>query len=395
MRVAVHGATRKESKSEAAGTSDPEALLAWYDRHARVLPWRARRGERANPYRVWLSEIMLQQTTVRAVAPYFARIVTRWPDVQTLATASLEDVLREWAGLGYYARARNLHACAREVVKSCGSIFPRDEHELRNLPGIGSYTAAAIAAIAYDAPTLPIDGNIERVVSRLFALEEQFPAGKPRLRALADALKPPHRFGDFAQALMDLGATICTPKNPACALCPWNASCRAFERGDQESFPRKAPKQEGVLRKGAAFVVVRADGRVLLQRRPKTGLLGGMSEVPGSEWSPDFEPAKARAAAPDLGTATRWRRKVGVVNHVFTHFPLQLTIFVTEAPRDTKAPKGARWVPINRLKQEALPNLMRKVIAHALGKDRGGRHGGQRGLDGKLALSGPVNHRAP
>jgi A/G-specific adenine glycosylase len=346
MRLAGRSAARKKSREETPSAPNPDALLAWYDRHARTLPWRARHGERPDPYRVWLSEIMLQQTTVRAVAPYFARFVDRWPDVKQLAAASLEDVLREWAGLGYYARARNLHACAREVACAYSGVFP------------------------------------------------QPPAAKPRLREVADRLMPPDRFGDFAQALMDLGATICTPKSPACALCPWNDACRALARGDQESFPRKARKREGRLRKGAAFVVLRADARVLLQRRPKTGLLGGMSEVPGSEWSASFDPAKARTAAPDLGIATRWRRRAGVVNHVFTHFPLQLTVFVAEAPRDTKAPKGGRWVPVNQLKREALPNVMRKVIAHALGNDRGGRHGGQQRLDGKLALSGPVDHRA-
>jgi A/G-specific adenine glycosylase len=264
---------------------------------------------------------------------------------------------------------------------------------LRKLPGIGAYTAAAIVAIAYDAAALPIDGNIERVVSRLFALEEQLPAAKPRLRALADGLKPSHRFGDFAQALMDLGATICTPKKPACSLCPWNDSCAAFRRGDQETFPRKAPKREGSLRRGAAFVVLRADRRILLQRRPNKGLLGGMSEVPGSEWTPDFNPAKARASGPKLGADLRWRRRAGVVNHVFTHFPLALTVFVAEAPRALKAPKGTRWVAVNQLKQEALPNVMRKVIAHALGNERGGRNGGQQQrLDGKLALSRPRDH---
>jgi len=396
MTVAGRATARKKSRAQTPSAPNPEALLAWYDRHARVLPWRARRDERPDPFRVWLSEIMLQQTTVRTVAPYFDRFVKRWPDMKTLASASLEDVLREWAGLGYYARARNLHACAREVVKSCAGVFPSREEELRKLPGIGAYTAAAIAAIAHDAPALPIDGNVERVVSRLFALDEQLPAAKPRLGDLADSLKPSHRFGDFAQALMDLGAMICTPKNPACSLCPWNDACRAFQRGHQESFPRKAPKREGVLRKGAAFVALRADGRVLLQRRPKNGLLGGMSEVPGSVWSADFDPAKARANAPDIGTAIRWRRKAGVVNHVFTHFPLQLTVFVAEVPRDTKAPKGGRWVAVNQLKQEALPNVMRKVIAHALDNDRGGRDGGQHKRVGrKLALSGPVDHRAP
>jgi A/G-specific adenine glycosylase len=372
MTVAARATPRKKTvqlpalSTAQAKRPDPRALLAWYDRHRRVLPWRARKGERTEPYRVWLSEIMLQQTTVKAVAPYYARFLSRWPDVDALAAAELEDVLREWAGLGYYARARNLHACAREVAEQHRGVFPTDETGLLTLPGVGPYTAAAIAAIAYDAATLPIDGNIERVVSRLFALEEQLPAAKPRLRELTDSLKPSSRYGDFAQALMDLGATICTPKKPACSLCPWNDVCAAFKRGDQETFPRKAPKREGALRHGAAFVVVRKDGRILLQRRPAKGLLGGMSEVPGSEWHADLDINEARQSAPKLGKALRWRRRPGVVNHVFTHFPLALTVFVATAPRDTKAPKGARWASIDKLGQEALPNVMRKVIAHAL-----------------------------
>jgi A/G-specific adenine glycosylase len=372
MTVAVRTKPRKKpGELPALSTTRPvrpdaRTLLAWYDRHRRVLPWRARKGERTEPYRVWLSEIMLQQTTVKAVAPYYARFLSRWPTVDALAAADLEDVLREWAGLGYYARARNLHVCAREVAEKHGGVFPTDEAGLLTLPGVGPYTAAAIAAIAYDAPALPIDGNIERVVSRLFALEEELPAAKPRLRELADSIKPSSRYGDFAQALMDLGATICTPKKPACSLCPWNDACAAFQRGDQETFPRKAPKREGALRQGAAFVVVREDGRILLQRRPAKGLLGGMSEVPGSEWRADFHPDEARNSAPKLGKALRWRRRPGVVNHVFTHFPLALTVFVAAAPRDAKAPKGGRWAAIDKLGQEALPNVMRKVIAHAL-----------------------------
>jgi A/G-specific adenine glycosylase len=372
MTVAVPAARRKKAqgaRSELRAIStapNPAVLLAWYDRHRRILPWRARKGERSEPYRVWLSEIMLQQTTVKAVAPYYARFLSRWPTVDALAAGSLEDVLREWAGLGYYARARNLHACAREVVATHGGVFPVDEAALLTLPGVGPYTAAAIAAISYDAATLPIDGNIERVVSRLFALEEELPAAKSRLRELADSIKPAHRFGDFAQALMDLGATICTPKKPACPLCPWNDVCAARARGDQETFPRKAPKREGALRQGAAFVVLREGGRILLQRRPAKGLLGGMSEVPGSEWRADFDLAEARKSAPKLGTKLRWRRRAGVVNHVFTHFPLALTVFVAKAERGTKAPKGGRWASIDKLSQEALPNVMRKVIAHAL-----------------------------
>jgi A/G-specific adenine glycosylase len=372
MTVAARATRRKKAQDARVGlravstAPNPDLLLAWYDRHRRILPWRARKGERTEPYRVWLSEIMLQQTTVKAVAPYYARFLSRWPAVDVLAAASLEDVLREWAGLGYYARARNLHACAREVAEKHGGVFPIDEAGLLTLPGVGPYTAAAIAAIAYNAPALPIDGNIERVVSRLFALEEELPAAKPRLRELADSIKPAHRFGDFAQALMDLGATICTPKKPACSLCPWNDACAARKRGDQETFPRKAPKREGALRQGAAFVVLREDGRILLQRRPEKGLLGGMSEVPGSEWRADFDLDEARAAAPRLGKGLRWRRRPGVVNHVFTHFPLALTVFVARAPRGTPASKGGRWASIGKLGQEALPNVMRKVIAHAL-----------------------------
>jgi A/G-specific adenine glycosylase len=372
MTVAASTMRRKKAQGSRGGlravstAPSPDVLLAWYDRHRRILPWRARKGERSEPYRVWLSEIMLQQTTVKAVAPYYARFLSRWPTVDALAAAELEDVLREWAGLGYYARARNLYACAREVAGKHGGIFPSDEAGLLTLPGVGPYTAAAIAAIAYDAATLPIDGNIERVVSRLFALEQELPAAKARLRELADSIKPAHRFGDFAQALMDLGATICTPKKPACSLCPWNDVCTARQRGDQETFPRKAPKREGALRQGAAFVVLRDDGRILLQRRPAKGLLGGMSEVPGSEWRADFDLGEARASAPRLGKGLRWRRRPGVVNHVFTHFPLELTVFVAKASRGTAAPKGGRWASIGKLGQEALPNVMRKVIAHAL-----------------------------
>ena len=256
--------------------ADPAALLAWYDRHRRVLPWRARNGEAADPYRVWLSEIMLQQTTVKAVAPYYARFLARFPTVSDLAAAPLEDVLKLWAGLGYYARARNLHACAKAVAER-GGAFPDNEEGLRELPGIGAYTAAAIAAIAFDKRASPVDGNIERVIARLYAVEEELPGAKPRIRSLAEELTPARRAGDYAQAMMDLGATICTPKSPACALCPWNDVCEARARGDQESFPRKAEKKTGALRRGAAFVAVRADGFILTRTRPEKGLLGGMT----------------------------------------------------------------------------------------------------------------------
>src|SRR5581483_7266637 len=245
-----------------------ETLLTWYRRHRRDLPWRAAPGQKADPYRVWLSEIMLQQTTVKAVAPYYHRFLNRFPTLNDLARAKLNDVLRLWAGLGYYARARNLHACAQAVLKEHGGRFPRTEDGLRMLPGIGTYTAAAIAAIAFGRKATPVDGNIERVIARLFAIETPVPAAKPEIRARAGSLTPPRRAGDFAQAMMDLGATICTPKNPACAFCPWNNDCLARNRGDMETFPRKTPKAEGALRRGAAFVVMREDGAILVRARP-------------------------------------------------------------------------------------------------------------------------------
>jgi len=364
MTVAVRLPRRKKE----ASTPDPADLLAWYDRHRRVLPWRARRGKRPDPYRVWLSEIMLQQTTVKTVAPYYARFLQRWPTVTALAESDLEDVLRAWAGLGYYARARNLHTCARAVTERHGGIFPRNVEQLRELPGIGDYTAAAVAAIAFDAAAVPVDGNVERVVTRLFAVEDELPRAKPNIKRLAVSLLPQHRAGDFAQALMDLGATICTPKRPACSLCPWSDACTARARGDQSVFPRKAPKRERSLRRGAAFVALRADGRVLLRKRPDIGLLASMTEVPGSEWTRDFDVARALAAAPRLGGKPRWRKLAGVVTHVFTHFPLELAVFVARLPRSTPAPDGTRWVAIAELAGEALPNVMRKVLAHALDK---------------------------
>jgi A/G-specific adenine glycosylase len=360
MTVAVQSPSRKKAlRPEAAD------LLAWYDRHARALPWRSRPGQLADPYRVWLSEIMLQQTTVKAVAPYYARFLSQWPTVGALAAADLEDVLRAWAGLGYYARARNLHACAKVVVERHGAVFPNDIDALRALPGIGDYTAAAVAAIAFDRPAVPVDGNVERVVARLFAIEEELPAAKPEIKRLAASMLSQRRAGDFAQAMMDLGATICSPKRPACALCPWNGGCRANARGDQETFPRKAPKREGKLRRGAAFVALRGDATVLLRKRPEKGLLGGMTEVPGSEWTHDFDIDRASRRAPRIARA-RWRRVPGLVRHVFTHFPLELAVFVARVPRATKAPRNARWVRLADTSGEALPNVMRKVLAHAL-----------------------------
>jgi A/G-specific adenine glycosylase len=309
---------------------------------------------------------MLQQTTVKAVGPYFAKFLARWPTVSDLGAASLDDVLRMWAGLGYYSRARNLHACAVAVMREYRGAFPDTEDGLRALRGIGPYTAAAIAAIAFDRRTMPVDGNIERVVSRLFAVEEPLPQAKPRIKELAKALLGPSRAGDSAQALMDLGATICTPKKPACALCPLNDGCAARMRGDQETFPRKGAKKTGAQRRGAAFVVTRGD-ELLVRTRPDKGLLGGMTEVPTSEWLAGHDDKAARAQAPAVRGVTRWHRKAGVVTHVFTHFPLELAVYTARVPAGTRAPSGMRFVPIATLKDEALPNVMRKVIAHGLG----------------------------
>ena len=376
MPLAAKSLARQPPKRRGAiSVPQPTALLAWYDRHRRALPWRAARGERADPYRVWLSEIMLQQTTVRAVAPYYARFLSRWGDVGALAAAPLEEVLKAWAGLGYYARARNLHACARLVVERHGGKFPAAEAALRALPGIGGYTAAAIAAIAFDAPASPVDGNIERVVARLFTVTTPLPAAKPELQRLARTLTPQRRAGDFAQAMMDLGATLCTPKNPACAFCPWNNSCAAHARGDAQTFPRRTPKREGALRRGAAFVARRSDGYLLVRTRPPKGLLGGMTEVPTTEWGSEFDQDGALGCAPRFASARQkkriaWRRTSGVVRHVFTHFPLELTVYIADVPVRMPAPKGTRWIAISELGGEALPSLMRKVVAHALDKKR-------------------------
>jgi A/G-specific adenine glycosylase len=375
MTLSGAAARRKKTSSldqEKATAARPELLLAWYDRHRRVLPWRPPAGQRPDPYAVWLSEIMLQQTGVKTVGPYFQKFLARWPDVTSLGRASLDDVLRMWAGLGYYSRARNLHACAVAVLRDHDSVFPDTEAGLRALPGIGPYTAAAIAAIAFDRRTMPVDGNIERVVSRLFAVEETLPQAKPAIQSLASTLlrdaaagDEKSRAGDSAQALMDLGASICTPKRPACSLCPFFEACAARQRGDQESFPRKAAKKSGELRRGAAFVVTRG-GELLVRSRSEKGLLGGMTEVPGSDWRASQDDEDALKQAPQLGGVTRWHRKLGVVSHVFTHFPLELVVYTAQAPARTRAPKDMRWVPIATLEGEALPNVMRKVIAYGL-----------------------------
>ena len=364
LQLKGRGGSRKTIERDVA-----PPLLAWYDRERRDLPWRAAPGQRADPYRVWLSEIMLQQTTVKTVIPYFAKFLHLWPGVKALARADLDDVLAAWAGLGYYTRARNLHACARVIVAEHGGRFPASEAELATLPGIGPYTAAAIAAIAFGERATPVDGNVERVVARLFAVREPLPLAKPALRSLAATLTPLTRAGDFAQAMMDLGATICTPRSPSCLMCPLQGECTAKALGIEARLPARSPRPDKPHRFGIAFIALREDGAVLLRRRPETGLLGGMMEVPSTEWVDMLPPAAdAMRVTP---VRADWWKVPSTVRHVFTHFELELVVYravVSAASELTFWADGprCRWVPRRDLDAEALPSVMRKVIAHGL-----------------------------
>lgn len=340
-------------------------LLSWYDRHHRELPWRvspsaAKAGKRADPYHVWLSEVMLQQTTVQAVKPYFAKFLDRWPKVTDLAAAPSEDVMAAWAGLGYYARARNLKKCAEAVAGEHGGIFPDTEEGLRALPGIGDYTSAAVAAIAFNRPSAVMDGNVERVISRLYAIDDPLPGSKPVMKARVRELTPTDRPGDFAQAMMDLGATICTPKRPACALCPFRDDCLALAQDEPERFPVKAAKKEKPIRVGAGFVAVTEGGEIMLRRRAETGLLGGMTEVPTTAWTARIDGGTDAGHAP---FAAEWEA-CGVITHVFTHFELRLSVFRTRVASG-REPEGW-WVPVEKLSDEALPTVMKKVITQAI-----------------------------
>ncbi|PXA84088.1 A/G-specific adenine glycosylase [Nostoc sp. 3335mG] len=325
-------------------------LIDWYDAHARTLPWRTPPGskERPDPYRVWLSEIMLQQTTVAAVGPYFAKFTGRWPTVEALAAADEAELMAAWAGLGYYARARNLIACAREVARL--GDFPSTEEELRALPGIGAYTAAAVAAIAFGERAVVVDANVERVVSRLFAISEPLPSSRPRIRAFADTITPDARAGDFAQAMMDLGATVCTPRNPRCDACPLASACTAHAQGNPEAYPVKPAKKAKPRRKGIAYWL-ESEGAVLLVRRPDKGMLGGMRALPGGEWGENAE------AAPPV--SARWRH-VGTVEHVFTHFALSLDVMAADLP---SRPIEGEWWPADRIEDAGLPTLYSRAAA--------------------------------
>lgn len=350
--------------------SSSKSLLAWYDRHARSLPWRVspenrKLGEIPDPYRIWLSEIMLQQTTVAAVKAYFEKFVSLWPTVDDLAAAPEEDVMKAWAGLGYYSRARNLKKCAEAIAADHGGRFPETETELLKLPGIGPYTAAAITTIAFDQHAAVVDGNVERVLTRLYQIETPLPEAKPEIKTRMADLTPDERPGDFAQAVMDLGATICTPKKPACGLCPWRETCLVQSSALSETLPRKAPKKQKPTRYGAAFVAVdEKSGAVLLRRRAPKGLLGGMTEVPGTEWTESFDPASAHDHAP---LPADWRRQTGEVKHTFTHFHLKLSVFRANLTAGQDVDLADTWWSLPReLDEEALPTVMRKVLAAAL-----------------------------
>ena len=352
-----------------AGPETVRALLAWYEAERRQLPWRYGPRKKADPYRVWLSEIMLQQTTVKAVIPYYERFTKRWPNVAALASASQEDVMQMWAGLGYYSRARNLKKCADVLVAEYGGVFPSSEDGLRALPGIGPYTAAAIAAIAFGRKATPVDGNIERVVSRLFAVRQPLPKSKPEIKRLAATLTPARRAGDFAQAMMDLGSEVCTPRRPSCLMCPLQQDCSAHAQGIEELLPQRAEKSERPNRYGFAFLVLREDGRVLLRQRADAGLLGGMLEVPSTPWGDEAPPLKDALRATPV--SADWWQVPGTVVHVFTHFRLELTVYRAIVPEDASLTFWAesdrcRWVKRRDLDKQALPSVMKKVITHGL-----------------------------
>jgi A/G-specific adenine glycosylase len=372
--VAPSARPRKPQAREALARK----LLAWYDENRRDLPWRAAPGARPDPYRVWLSEIMLQQTTAAAVKGYYARFLARWPSVEALAAAPLDDVLAAWAGLGYYARARNLHACARAVVADHGGRFPQDEAALRGLPGVGAYTAGAIAAIAFGRPCAAIDGNVERVISRLYAIPVPPRAAKREIRERVLALLPPARPGDFAQATMDLGAAVCVPRAPDCGRCPLEAACAARRLGAPDAFPVRPVKAQRPRRRGAVFVL-RCGERVLLTRRPLRGLLGGMAAFPATPLSRDTPPREALAHAP---LDADWRALDGTLAHIFTHFALELTVLTARLDPPAPCVENCCWLLAAKLDMEGLPTVMRKAAAQAgllAGKERA--HGATQTLD--------------
>jgi A/G-specific adenine glycosylase len=333
-------------------------LLHWYDLNARTFPWRFKAHQTPDPYHVWLSEMMLQQTNTTAVIPYFQCFLEKWPTLQDLAASDLDEVLHAWQGLGYYARARNLHACARRVCEEYQGQFPQEEEQLRTLPGIGPYTAAAITAIAFRKKATPIDGNIIRVISRLFGIETSYPQSLPEIQGYAEQLTPETRTDDFAQALMDLGSTVCMPKNPKCSLCPWQQVCLAFKESKTEELPRKLKKKPLPVRYGIVFWLICADGRVTLNRRPEKGLLGGMIEFPSTPWRE--EKWTLQEALPYAPEPTTWAQLNPLVRHTFTHFHLELTVLQGRSLTNATV---ALWDYPSNFVNHALPTVMKKVAS--------------------------------
>lgn len=350
-----------------------EQLLSWYDQNHRDLPWRARpKANRPTPaYHVWLSEIMLQQTTVKAVIPYFQKFLQKWPDIQDLANAPLDDVLTAWAGLGYYARARNLHKCAQYVVNELNGTFPTTVNELKQLPGIGPYTASAIASIAFDTPAAAVDGNVERVLTRYLNIKTPIADNKKDLSKHAESLITDiMRPGDFTQALMELGATVCTPKNPSCMLCPWRDSCAAHKHGTASSLPTPKPKKAKPQRYGTVFLIRCKDSQAfLIQKRPEKGLLGGMMEFPSTPWEEIAETNHETIKSLSPKHDGHWSILPEPVVHHFTHFTLHLSVWVTETQKPPKKPEHI-WSPHTELDQYALPSVMQKVLKYGLKENK-------------------------
>ncbi|MCD9147261.1 A/G-specific adenine glycosylase [Pseudophaeobacter flagellatus] len=367
----LDGSPKKIEQPTAEQTDVQQAVLApeilhWYDHNARAMPWRVPPRDRVegicpDPYRVWLSEVMLQQTTVAAVTEYFQRFTRRWPRVQDLAAAKDADVMGEWAGLGYYARARNLLKCARVVTTDLGGLFPDSYEALLKLPGIGPYTAAAVASIAFDRAETVLDGNVERVMARLYNIDDPLPGSKPVLKSRAAALTPITRPGDYAQAVMDLGATICTPKNPACGICPWRAPCLARAAGTAAELPKKTPKQPKPTRRGTAYLARSATGTWLLERRPEKGLLGGMLGWPGTEWNEAPEPRPPFDAD--------WQDLGAEVRHTFTHFHLILEVKLAELPAGYNGAPDQELLSRHAFRPTDLPTVMRKAFDLWAGSD--------------------------
>ena len=349
-----------------------EELLPWYDRHARELPWRLSPRQRlempemrfTDPYHVWLSEIMLQQTTVATVKSYYLKFLDAWPTVHDLAREELDKVLSGWAGLGYYARARNLHKCAKVISEELGGNFPKTEEGLLALPGVGPYTAAAISAIAYDHPAAVVDGNVERVIARFYSLQDPLPGVKAQVKAYAVRQTPENRSGDYAQAMMDLGATICTPRSPGCVICPIQTNCQGRKEGLAEMLPKRAPKKTKPTRKAYAYILSNGAGEVLLRRRPEKGLLGGMTEVPTGDWQEVVTPCHDSA----ILSLAEWVVLEGMVKHTFTHFHFEITVLVADLTIDSGgiAKKlNGNWYSNTMFDSLALPTVMRKILKHA------------------------------